>query len=254
MASIFTKIINGDIPSYKIAEDDDHYAFLDINPLAKGHTLVVPKVEVDYIYDLTDDQLANLHVFAKKVAVALESTIECKRVGVLVIGTEVPHAHIHLIPFVDERQMAITNGKMTLSHEEMADIAIKTSSKYESIWYTKSTLVFGASIKPERYSNKAMKMLKEYDHSIVAIGGRENEFEGTKILTGHPELKGVDTVTMYMRDELQTAHESYILSLEPRRIIFNPGAENTSLAKKAREQGIEVVEACTLVMLRTDQY
>jgi len=221
MASIFTRIINGEIPSYKIAEDEDHYAFLDINPQAKGHTLVIPKIEVDYIYDLRDDQLAKLHVFAKKVAVALESTLDCKRVGVLVIGTEVPHAHIHLIPFQQERQMAITNGKMTL---------------------------------PERYSNKAMRMLKEYNHSIVAIGGRENEYDGTKILTGHPELKGVDTITMYMGADRQAEHEEYLLSLEPRRIIFNPGAENASLFSKARAQGIEAVEACTLVLLRTDQY
>ena len=254
MSSIFTKIINGDIPSYKIAEDDDHYAFLDINPQAKGHTLVIPKVEVDYIYDLSDDQLANLHLFAKKVAIALESTLECKRIGVLVIGTEVPHAHIHLIPFRDERQMAITNGKMTILSEEMSSIAQNARLKFESIWHSKSTLVFGASMKPERYSNKAMRMLKEYDHNIVAIGGRENEFEGTKIQTGHPELKGIDTITMYMRAERQAEHEEYLLSIEPRRIIFNPGAENMSLARKAREQGIEVVEACTLVMLRTDQY
>jgi len=254
MASIFTKIINGDIPSYKIAEDDDHFAFLDINPQAKGHTLVIPKLEVDYIYDLTDEQLAKLHLFAKKVAIALESTLECKRVGVLVIGTEVPHAHIHLIPFQEERQMAITNGKMSFSSEEMSSIAQNARSKFESIWHAKSTLVFGASMNPERYSNKAMKMLKEYDHSIVAIGGRENEFERTKIQTGHPELRGLDTITMYMGEDKQAEHEEYLLSLQPRRIIFNPGAENISLARKAREQGIEVVEACTLVMLRTGQY
>lgn len=161
MSSIFTKIINGDIPSYKIAEDADHYAFLDINPLAKGHTLVVPKQEVDYIFDLSDDLLASLHVFAKKVAGALEAEISCKRVGVLVIGTEVPHAHIHLIPFQEERQMAITNGKIALPKEEMAAIAQKVSSRFEAMWNTRKTLVFGASIKPERYSNKAMKMLNQ---------------------------------------------------------------------------------------------
>jgi len=133
MASIFTRIINGEIPSYKIAEDDDHYAFLDINPQAKGHTLVIPKAEVDYIYDLKDEQLAKLHVFAKKVAVALESTLECKRVGVLVIGTEVPHAHVHLIPFTEERQMAITNGKMTVAPEEMAAIAKRARTKCECL-------------------------------------------------------------------------------------------------------------------------
>ncbi len=254
MASIFTRIIQGEIPSYKIAEDKDHYAFLDINPQAKGHTLVIPKLEVDYIYDLTDDQLAKLHVFAKKVAVALESTLECKRVGVLVIGTEVPHAHIHLIPFQQERQMAITNGKMTLTPEEMSTIAENARNKFEAIWHDNATLVFGASTNPERYSNKAMRMLKEYNHSIVAIGGRENEYDGIKIMTGHPEIKGVDTITMYMGEDRQAEHEEYLLSLQPRRIIFNPGAENPSLFSKARAQGIEVVEACTLVMLRTGQY
>jgi hypothetical protein len=192
-------------------------------------------------------------VFAKKVALALESTVECKRVGVLVIGTEVPHAHIHLIPFQQERQMAITNGKMSISEEEMAVIAKSASAKFESLWNNK-TLVFGASTKPERYSNKAMKMLKEYGHSIAAIGGRETEFDGTKILTGHPPLEGIDTITMYMGDTRQTEHEDYLLSLHPRRIIFNPGAENISLAKKARNLNIEVIEACTLVMLRTGQY
>ncbi len=254
MASIFTRIINGEIPSYKIAEDENHYAFLDINPQAKGHTLVIPKIEVDYIYDLSDDQLAKLHIFAKKVAVALESTLECKRIGVLVIGTEVPHAHIHLIPFQQERQMAITNGKMAIPPEEMLDIAKNANSKFEEIWHTKHTLVFGASMNPERYSNKAMRMLKEYNHSIVAIGGRENEFDGTKILTGHPELTDIDTITMYMGDDRQSEHEEYLLSLQPRRIIFNPGAENISLYNKAKAQGIEVVEACTMVMLRTGQY
>ena len=253
MASIFTKIINGEIPCYKIAEDKNHFAFLDISPQAKGHTLVIPKKEIDYIYDLSDEELANLHVFAKKVALALESTLECKRVGVLVIGTEVPHAHIHLIPFQQERQMAITNGKMSIPDDEMALIASNASAKFESLWNNK-TLVFGASTNPERYSNKAMRMLKEYGHSIVAIGGRESEFEGTKIMTGHPSLEGIDTITMYMGDARQTEHEDYLLSLQPRRIIFNPGAENISLAQKAREKGVEVVEACTLVMLRTGQY
>lgn len=254
MASIFTRIINGEIPSYKIAEDDHHYAFLDINPQARGHTLVIPKVEVDYIYDLTDKQLADLHVFAKKVAIAIESTLECKRVGVLVIGTEVPHAHIHLIPFQQERQMAITNGKMTIPAEEMASIAKNAREKFESLWHVRSTLVFGASMKPERYSNKVMRMLKDQGYSTIAIGGREDEFEGIKILTGQPPLKGIDTITMYMGEDRQAEHEDYILSLAPKRIIFNPGAENISLARKASDLGIEVLEACTLVMLRTGQY
>jgi len=127
-SSIFSKIINGEIPSYKVAEDDKHYAFLDINPLAKGHTLVVPKQEVDYIYDLSDQALADLHVFAKKIAKVLEKACPCKRVGVLVIGTEVPHAHIHLIPFQNESQMAITSSKIKLSAEEMSQIAEQISN------------------------------------------------------------------------------------------------------------------------------
>jgi histidine triad (HIT) family protein len=253
MASIFTKIINGEIPCYKIAEDEDYFAFLDINPQAKGHTLVVPKQEIDYIFDLTDDQWAGLNVFAKKVALALESTIECKRVGVLVIGTEVPHAHIHLIPFQEERQMAITNGKISVPAEEMDQIAKSANAKFESMRNNK-TLVFGASVNPERFSNKAIKMLKNHGHSIVAIGGRENEVDGTKILTGHPPLQGIDTITMYMGEDRQSEHETYLLSLNPRRIIFNPGAENRSFASKAKEIGIEVEEACTLVMLQTGQY
>jgi len=123
MASIFTKIINGDIPSYKIAEDENFYAFLDINPLVKGHTLVVPKKEVDYLFDLEDNLIAGLHVFAKKVAKAIDRAISCKRVGVLVIGTEVPHAHIHLIPFNDEAEMNIKRPKLELSESEFINIA-----------------------------------------------------------------------------------------------------------------------------------
>lgn len=123
MASIFTRIVNGEIPCYKIAETDDYLAFLDINPVAKGHTLVIPKKEIDYLFDLEDDLLAGLMVFAKKVAKALDSTIECQRVGVIVVGTEVPHAHIHLIPFQQERQVCITAPKLKFSNEEMAAIA-----------------------------------------------------------------------------------------------------------------------------------
>ena len=123
MPSIFTKIIAGEIPCFKIAEDDNHIAFLDINPLAKGHTLVVPKVEIDYIYDMEPAELSALHLFAQKVARALDRVCECKRVGVLVIGTEVPHAHIHLIPFADERQMAITSERLFIEKSEMQALA-----------------------------------------------------------------------------------------------------------------------------------
>ena len=254
MPTIFTRIIEGEIPSYKIAEDEDHYAFLDINPLAKGHTLVIPKQEVDYIFDLKDEALAKLHVFAKKVAVVLESILECKRVGVLVIGTEVPHAHIHLIPFTEERQMAITSGRVEVSKEEMANIATNAFTKFNEIWHSNKTLVFGASTNDVRYSNKAMRMLKENDHPFVAIGGREGEFQGTPIMTGHPELKGIDTVTLYMGEERVAEHIDYILSLEPRRIIFNPGTENPAFFSRAKAEGIEAIEACTLVLLRTGQY
>ena len=129
MASIFTKIINGEIPAYKIAEDDRYIAFLDIRPLAKGHTLVVPKEEVDYLFDVEDDLLGGAMVFAKRVAKALESVIECKRVGVMVIGTEVPHAHIHLIPFQQEAQIDITRQPIQMSGEEMEKLAAEVREK-----------------------------------------------------------------------------------------------------------------------------
>ncbi len=130
MASIFTKIINGEIPSHKVAETDDYLAFLDIHPTAKGHTLCVPKKEVDYIFDLDDDTLSGLMRFSKRVAKALEASIVCKRVGVLVIGTEVPHAHVHLIPFQSERQMDISSSKLQYSSEEMAEIASAIRSNF----------------------------------------------------------------------------------------------------------------------------
>ncbi|RGN45197.1 MULTISPECIES: HIT family protein [unclassified Bacteroides] len=123
MATIFSKIIAGEIPSYKIAENEKFYAFLDINPLVKGHTLVVPKQEVDYIYDLSDEDLAQMHVFAKTVAKAIEKVIPCKRIGVAVMGLEVPHAHIHLIPINSESDMIISNPKLKLSDEEFKSIA-----------------------------------------------------------------------------------------------------------------------------------
>ena len=124
--TIFTKIINGEIPSYKVAENDKFYAFLDINPLQKGHTLVVPKLaepEADYIFNLEDDILSEMLVFAKQVAKGIQGAVDCKRVGVAVIGLEVPHVHMHLIPINKEGDMSFANPKMTLPAEEMADIA-----------------------------------------------------------------------------------------------------------------------------------
>lgn len=123
MATIFSKIIAGDIPSYKVAEDERFYAFLDINPLAKGHTLVVPKREVDYIFDLDDEELAAMQVFAKRVALAIQQAFPCKKVGQAVIGLEVPHAHIHLIPIQKESDMIFSHPKLQLTDDEFKAIA-----------------------------------------------------------------------------------------------------------------------------------
>ncbi len=123
MATIFSKIVKGEIPSYKIAEDDKYYAFLDINPLAKGHTLVIPKQETDYLFDLDDELLAGLMVFAKKIALAIDKAVDCKRVGVAVLGLEVPHAHIHLIPLKSEADISFSNPKLKFSTEEFEAIA-----------------------------------------------------------------------------------------------------------------------------------
>lgn len=123
MASIFTKIVKGEIPSYKIAENDKYYAFLDINPLAKGHTLVIPKTEVDYIFDIEDDLLAGMMVFAKKVARAIDKVMDCKRVGIAVLGLEVPHAHIHLIPINGLHDIEFSKPKLRLTEEEFKEIA-----------------------------------------------------------------------------------------------------------------------------------
>jgi len=131
MASIFTKIINGEIPCYKIAEDDRYFAFLDIGPLTKGHTLVITKTEVDYIFDLDDETLAGLHLFAKKVAKAIQATVPCKRIGVAVLGLEVPHAHIHLIPLNQESDMRFTNPRLKLSPEEMEELANAIRNKIQ---------------------------------------------------------------------------------------------------------------------------
>ncbi|MCT4647507.1 MAG: HIT family protein [Carboxylicivirga sp.] len=122
MPTIFTKIVNGEIPCYKIAEDDRFFAFLDINPLAKGHTLVIPKQETDYLFDLDDQLLADMNVFAKKIAVAQKKVIPCKRVGVAVLGLEVPHAHIHLIPMNSEADVNFSNPKLKLAPEEFEEI------------------------------------------------------------------------------------------------------------------------------------
>lgn len=127
MASIFSKIVAGEIPCYKVAEDDKHFAFLDINPLAPGHTLVIPKKEVDYIFDLSDEEFAQLNLFAKKVATAMKKCLPCKRVAEAVIGLEVPHAHIHLVPINAESDMDFRKPKLQLDEKDMADIAATIS-------------------------------------------------------------------------------------------------------------------------------
>lgn len=130
MASVFTRIISGEIPSYKIAEDDRFFAFLDISPLAKGHTLVVPKQETDYIFDIEDAQHKDLWDFAKRVAKAVKSAVPCKRIGIAVIGLEVPHAHIHLIPMNKVSDMNFASPKLSFPPAEMEEIAQKIRSQF----------------------------------------------------------------------------------------------------------------------------
>lgn len=125
MSSIFTKIINNELPSYKIAENEKFLAFLEISPLAKGHTLVVPKKEIDYIFDLEDNLLAEMIIFSKKVAKSIKQAIPCSKVGILVIGDEVPHAHIHLIPFNNVNEMSINTPRLKLSPIEFKEISEK---------------------------------------------------------------------------------------------------------------------------------
>ncbi len=131
--TIFSKIVAGEIPSYKCAESEQFYAFLDINPLVKGHTLVIPKREVDYIFDLTDEELAGLHVFAAHVARAIKNVIPCVKVGEAVLGLEVPHAHIHLIPMQSEKDMLFSNPKLSFTTEEMQDVANRICTEYERL-------------------------------------------------------------------------------------------------------------------------
>ena len=131
MATIFSRIVRGEVPSYRVAEDERYYAFLDINPLAKGHTLVIPKTEVDYIFDLDDDLLAGMMVFARKVALAIDRTMDCKRVGIAVLGLEVPHAHIHLIPINSLYDIEFSRPKLSFTEEEFRETARLISGAVE---------------------------------------------------------------------------------------------------------------------------
>ena len=129
--TIFSRIIAGEIPSYKVAESPDFYAFLDINPLVKGHTLVVPKKEVDYLFDLDDKTLGEMMVFAKRVAKAMKKAIPCNRIGVTVIGLEVPHAHVHLVPITKESDILFNKPKQKLTPEELKEIAVAIAGNFE---------------------------------------------------------------------------------------------------------------------------
>lgn len=131
MSTIFSKIVKGEIPSYKIAENEKFYAFLDINPLAKGHTLVIPKNEIDYIFDVEDVDLGEMMVFAKKVAKAIELVVPCKRIGIAVLGLEVPHAHIHLIPINTVYDIDFKQPKLSFTHEEFSTLTAEIVSKIE---------------------------------------------------------------------------------------------------------------------------
>ena len=131
MATIFSRIVAGQIPCHKVAENEEFFAFLDINPVAKGHTLVIPKAEVDYLFDIDDPKLGRMMAFAKRVARAQEAAIPCKRVGLAVMGLEVPHAHIHLIPITKESDMNFFGKKLSLSQEELAEIAQSIRERFE---------------------------------------------------------------------------------------------------------------------------
>lgn len=131
--SIFSKIAAGDIPSYKCGEDNEFYAFLDINPMVKGHTLCIPRREVDYIFDMDDDEIARFQVFAKKVAKALKAAFPCVKVGEAVLGLEVPHAHIHLIPMQSEKDMLFSNPKLKLKPDEMQAAADKIFAEFQKL-------------------------------------------------------------------------------------------------------------------------
>ncbi len=133
MPSIFSRIINGEIPAWKVAESERFLAFLDVNPLAKGHTLIVPKIETDYFFDLSDEEITSIMLFSKKVASAMRSTLPCLRIGMSVIGLEVPHAHIHLVPLNSMGDINFSNSRLNLSIEEMEAIAASIRSAYDKL-------------------------------------------------------------------------------------------------------------------------
>ncbi len=134
MASVFTKIVKGELPAYKVAEDERFLAFLDINPLSKGHTLVIPKEEIDYIFDLPEELYRDLWLFARKVARAIEKVVECERIGIAVVGLEVPHAHIHLIPINSVADMNFAKPRVKMSEQEFKSLAEQISRAYQELF------------------------------------------------------------------------------------------------------------------------
>ncbi len=134
MASVFTKIVKGELPAYKVAEDDRFLAFLDINPLAKGHTLVIPKEEIDYIFDLPEELYRDLWLFARKVARAIEQVVECERIGIAVVGLEVPHAHIHLVPINSIADMNFAKPRVKMTDEEFKELAEQINNAYKELY------------------------------------------------------------------------------------------------------------------------
>ena len=133
MASVFSKIIAGELPAHKVAEDEKHLAFLDINPLKKGHALAIPKKEIDYIFDLTEQEYLDLQKFARKAGLAIEKNVECKRMGIAVLGLEVPHAHIHLIPIHNEGDLNFSNKRVKMNDDELAELAVSIKKDFDNL-------------------------------------------------------------------------------------------------------------------------
>ncbi|WP_311181837.1 HIT domain-containing protein [Hymenobacter volaticus] len=175
MASIFSRIVAGELPAYKVAEDDQHLAFLDITPLVEGHTLVIPKREVDYIFDLPAEELAALHLFAQRVAKGVAAAVPCKRIGVAVIGLEVPHAHIHLIPMNNVSDMNFANPKIKVAENRMKELATAIAAQVPA--------ANGASRKPDSLDSKGSRETTETNEPAATQGASDSASEQLQQLT-----------------------------------------------------------------------
>jgi histidine triad (HIT) family protein len=212
MPSIFSRIVSGELPAYKVAEDGRHLAFLDITPLVEGHVLVIPKKEVDYIFDLPADELAGLHVFAQRVAQGLRAAVPCKRVGVAVIGLEVPHAHIHLVPLNKVGDINFTSPKIKVPEARMAELATAIAAKVEggsglNDARTAGGATAGAAVPPELQKQvKGLHFVSESEAPIEAVayaapGGEQSNAALLKLL-GEPADAKVETMelTQFLRN------------------------------------------------------